>query len=51
MGYGILGPGQVLNVKVCPLPVIKVCSYFLANIHVVNIVGAEEEFEVVNDVT
>ena len=35
MGYGILGPGPVLDACAFPVPILKVCTSCRTNIHVV----------------
>ena len=36
MGYGILGPGLVLDARAFSVPIPKVCTSCRTNIHIVN---------------
>ena len=40
MGWGILGPGSVLDALMFPVPISKVCTSCRTNIHVKDVIGS-----------
>ena len=40
MGWGILGPGSVLDACMFPVPIPKVCTSCRTNIHVEDVIGS-----------